>query len=146
MYRVGYALSYRGGIVMLNASVSTTMLAMNSQTWAEISGGALAFVVLVWFALRYWIASTRDPYINEIPTPTIDRMNHSALEKMRVQVEAAEQGGEIPEEVLAESADEAAPADLLQVVPEDEHTHAPHLQTPPAGATPKQPVPKDSSV
>ncbi|NNM84719.1 MAG: hypothetical protein HKL96_03040 [Phycisphaerales bacterium] len=131
---------------MLNASVSTTMLAMSSQAWAEISGGALAFVVLVWFALRYWIASTRDPQINEIPTPTIDRMNHSALEKMRVQVEAAEQGDEMPEEILAESVDEAAPDDLLQVVPEDEHTHAPHLQMPTTGAAPQQPAPKDKAV
>ena len=92
-----------------------------SQTWtAGIVGGGVAVLVVVWFALRYWIATTHDANIKDIPTPTIDRLNEQALEHMDLDpdVQAA----------LADS--EPAPADLLDFVSKEKTTAESDNQTP----------------
>ncbi len=86
-------------------------LAALSQTWMSgLVGGGVAALVIVWFALRYWIASTHDPKIKDIPTPTVDRLNTEALEHMDLD----------PEVQAALSASEPAPDDLLDLVPKDD--------------------------
>ena len=75
------------------------------------AAGAMAILIFGWFALRYWLAITRPAAIKEIETPTINRMNASALEHMI---------GESVEEAEVEmeaKRQEAAPADLLAAVP-----------------------------
>lgn len=95
-----------------------------SQTWtAGIVGGGVAVLVVVWFALRYWIATTQDPNIKDIPTPTIDRLNEQALEHMDMDPEV--------QAALADS--EPAPDDLLDFVPKDKTPAAgPEGQSPKA--------------
>ncbi len=76
------------------------------------STGFLTVVVVVgiavlggaWFALRFWLASTRLPKIREIQTPALDRLNQEALEAIGK--------GE-------EEEDEEAPEGLRKVVPRE---------------------------
>ena len=92
-----------------------------SQTWtAGIVGGGVAVLVVVWFALRYWIATTHDANIKDIPTPTIDRLNEQALEHMDLDPEV--------QAALADS--EPAPADLLDFVSKEKTTAESDNQTP----------------
>jgi uncharacterized membrane protein YqiK len=37
---------------------------------------------VVWFALKFWLASTRPVNIKEVQTPKLDRLNREALEAM----------------------------------------------------------------
>ena len=86
-------------------------IAVWSQTFtAGLVGGGVAVLVLVWFALRYWITTTHDPNIKDIPTPTIDRLNQQALEHM----------DEDPEVRAALADSEPAPDDLLAFVPKED--------------------------
>jgi hypothetical protein len=91
--------------------MGSLVLAANSGTFtAGLVGGGVAVLIMVWFAVRYWIATTRDPNIKDIPTPTIDRLNREALEHM-----------DLDPEVQAALADgEPAPDDLLDIVPKDD--------------------------
>ena len=92
-----------------------------SQTWtAGIVGGGVAVLVVVWFALRYWIATTHDANIKDIPTPTIDRRNEQALEHMDLDPEV--------QAALADS--EPAPDDLLDFVPKEKTTAESESQKP----------------
>jgi hypothetical protein len=43
---------------------------------------AIALMGVAWFALRFWLASTRPPNIRDIQTPALDRLNREALETM----------------------------------------------------------------
>jgi hypothetical protein len=63
-------------------------------------------MIIVWGVVRFWLVSTRPPKLKDVHTPTLDRMNASALEHM---------GDETPPEE-----DVAPPADLLAAVPEEE--------------------------
>jgi hypothetical protein len=65
----------------------------------------IALMGVVWFALRYWLASTRPPNIKEVRTPKLDQLNREALEAM---------AGD------GEDEDEEAPEELKKVVPEDQ--------------------------
>ena len=79
-----------------------------------LGAGAMALLVFGWFALRYWLAITRPAAIKEVETPTVNRMNASALEHMI---------GKSAEEAEAEmeaKQREAAPDDLLAAVPVEE--------------------------
>lgn len=99
-------------------------LAAFSQTWtAGFVGGGVAVLVVVWFALRYWIATTHNPDIKDIPTPTVDRLNAEALEHMDMDPEV--------QAALADS--EPAPDDLLNIIPKDsKETSTPESKTPKA--------------
>ncbi len=93
-----------------------------SQTWtAGFVGGGVAVLVVVWFALRYWIATTHDPDIKDIHTPTIDRLNEEALDHMDLDPEV--------QAALADS--EPAPDDLLDFVPKDKTPSAGPESQPP---------------
>jgi hypothetical protein len=96
-------------------------LAAWSQTWISgLAGGGVAALVVIWFALRYWIASTRDPNIKDIPTPTVDRLNAEALQHMDLDPEV--------QAALADS--EPAPDDLLNLVlKDDENDSVPERKT-----------------
>jgi uncharacterized membrane protein YqiK len=67
--------------------------------------GVVAITVLgvAWFAIRFWLASTRPVDIQEIKTPNLDRLNRQALEGL---------GGDDEEEE-----DDEAPDGLKNVVP-----------------------------
>jgi hypothetical protein len=65
----------------------------------------IAVMGVVWFALRFWLASTRSPDIKEVHTPKLDKLNCEALKAM---------GGE------GEEDDEEAPEGLKDVVSEEE--------------------------
>jgi hypothetical protein len=64
----------------------------------------IALLGVAWFALRFWLASTRPPNIREIQTPALDRLNREALEAM---------GKEEAED------DEEAPEGLRKLIPEE---------------------------
>ena len=63
----------------------------------------IAIMGVVWFGLKFWLASTRPADIKEVQTPNLDRMNREALEAL----------GEEEED-----ADEEAPEGLKDVVEE----------------------------
>jgi hypothetical protein len=65
----------------------------------------IALMGVVWFALKFWLASTRPPNIQEIRTPNLDRINQQALEVMGRQ---------------EEDDDDDVPEGLKDVVPEDQ--------------------------
>jgi hypothetical protein len=73
-----------------------------SGLWTVAVVVGIAVLGVVWFALRFWLASTRPPNIREIQTPALDRLNHAALEAMG----KGDQGE-----------DEEAPEGLRKVVP-----------------------------
>ena len=74
--------------------------------WLMVAGAVgIAVLGVAWFALRFWLASTRPANIKEIQTPRIDQLNQQALERMG--------RGE------DEEADEEPPEDLKKVVPEE---------------------------
>jgi membrane protein required for beta-lactamase induction len=54
--------------------------AMGFWTVAVVVG--IALLGVVWFALRFWLASIRPPKIQDIRTPALDRLNRRALEAM----------------------------------------------------------------
>ena len=85
------------------------VVAISQNAWAVILAGAVAVLVIAWFALRFWITVTHDSHSNEISTPTIDQMNAAALEGMND-----------PEEIARRAENEPAPADLLAAVSEKE--------------------------
>ncbi len=75
-----------------------------------ILAGGLSVLIVGWGVLRYWLWTGRKPKSNEIPTPTIDRLNIQALSKITEQ-------NDLP----LETVDEPAPDDLLAVVPANAH-------------------------
>jgi hypothetical protein len=83
------------------------VLAMTNTPGWLMAAGAVAIAVLgvAWFALRFWLASTRPADIKDIPTPRIDRLNQQALEHLA-------RGDE-------QDDDEEAPEGLKKVVPEE---------------------------
>ena len=77
-----------------------------AQNWKlALAAGGVALLLLAWFAVRWWIAVTRQPRIKDIPTPHLDRLNEQALEMMHD-----------PQTTGRQTADEASPADLLAAV------------------------------
>lgn len=87
----------------------------DGKTWiavgVAIAVGILAFAFL---GLKMWLAATRPPAINDVPTPTLDRLNQRALSHM------VEETAEEAEAEMAEKQNESAPEDLLAVVPPEE--------------------------
>ena len=74
----------------------------DSSFWLVISVVGIAVLGVAWFGVRFWLASTRPANIQEVPTPTLDRLNRAALEGL---------GGDEEDE------DEDAPEGLRDVVP-----------------------------
>jgi hypothetical protein len=81
--------------------------------YAIAAAVACAVLGVVYFAIRFWLVSTRPADIRDIPTPTLDRLNQQALERM-----AAETVEEDEEETAALE-DEDPPEGLKAVVPEE---------------------------
>lgn len=82
--------------------------------YAVIAAVACAVLGVVYFAVRFWLVSTRPADILDVPTPTLDRLNQRALERMGSEtLEEDEQETEALE-------DEEAPEGLKAVVPEEE--------------------------
>jgi len=71
--------------------------------WTVIAVVGIALMGVAWFALKFWLASTRPADIKEVQTPKLDRLNREALEAL----------GDDEEE-----ADEEAPEGLKDVVDE----------------------------
>ncbi len=70
--------------------------------WLVIAVVGVSVLGVVWFGVRFWLASTRPANIDEIPTPTLDRLNRAALEGL---------GGDEEDE------DEEAPEGLKNAMP-----------------------------
>ena len=83
------------------------------MVYAVIAAVACAVLGVVYFAVRFWLISTRPANIQDVPTPTLDRLNREALEHM-----ARESAEEDVEETEALE-EEEAPEGLKMVVPED---------------------------
>jgi len=83
--------------------VQPILAASDSTFWLVLGVVALAVLGVVWFGVRFWIASTRPADIKDIPTPTLDRLNRAALEGF---------GSD-------EDDDEDAPEGLRDVMPEE---------------------------
>jgi hypothetical protein len=78
------------------------VLAVGDSTfWLVVMVVVVAVLGVAWFGVRFWLASTRPANIQEVPTPTLDRLNRAALEGL---------GGHDEEE-------EEAPEGLRNVVP-----------------------------
>jgi hypothetical protein len=87
--------------------------------FAVIAAVACAVLGVVYFAVRFWLVSTRPADIRDIPTPALDRLNQAALERM---------GSETLEEDEEETEaleDEEPPEGLKAVVPEEEKPTGP---------------------
>ena len=82
--------------------------------------GGLSLLIVSWAALRYWLAISNKARHDEISTPTIDRLNVQALNRISDQ-----------QHLPLDPVDEPAPDDLLAVVPEDAHLQK-SSTTPPA--------------
>lgn len=79
------------------------LLALSGNSfWLVVGVVGVAVLGVAWFAIRFWLASTRPADIQEVPTPTLDRLNRAALEGL---------GGDDEED------DEDAPEGLRDVVP-----------------------------
>jgi len=87
--------------------------------YAVIAAVACAVLGVAYFAVRFWLISTRPANIRDVPTPTLDRLNREALEHMAK--ETAEED-EAETEALEE---EEAPEGLKMVVPEDAEMNPP---------------------
>ena len=77
------------------------VIALAIEVPAVLVGAVVGILVLgvAWFAVRFWLASTRPVAIKEVRTPTLDRLNEEALGQM---------GDDSEEE------DDEAPAELQQ--------------------------------
>jgi hypothetical protein len=85
-----------------------------AMMYAVVAAVACAVLGVVYFAIRFWLVSTRPADIRDIPTPTLDRLNREALERMGAEtVEEDEEETEALEE-------EEAPEGLRTVVPQEE--------------------------
>jgi hypothetical protein len=97
------------------ASAPATQAA--AQEWpigSIIIAALVAAVVFGWFGLRYWLAVTRPAAIKEVETPRINRMSAAALDHM------VGESAEDAEAELEAMRHEAAPDDLLAVIPPEE--------------------------
>jgi hypothetical protein len=81
--------------------------------YAVLAAVGVAVLGVIYFAVRFWLVSTRPADIRDVPTPALDRLNREALERM-----AAESPEEDAEETAA-LADEEAPEGLRSVVPQE---------------------------
>ena len=115
---------FSGLMVLATASAPTSTQPMalpvtNSGSMvAIIAGVSVAGLVIVFFAVKFWLMTTRPAAINDVATPTLDRRNLAELAHM---------AGESPEENEKEIEalqDEDAPADLKAVIPPDEAAKA----------------------
>lgn len=71
---------------------------------------ALGALLVAFFGVRIWLSRNRPTGTMGVPTPRINQLNSSALDRMTRDQEGAE-------EVIRESLNEPAPDDLLNVVP-----------------------------
>ena len=80
----------------MNGLFLAQAVSLDTQTTAVITGVTLAVLMVCWFALRFWIISTRPPKISDIPMPEIDRLNRRALESLAQGHNETEEDDEIP--------------------------------------------------
>ena len=94
---------------------------MESTTVLVAAVVAVAVLGVVWFAVRFWLASTRPADIKVVDTPNLDRLNRAALEGAVVDEdeEDEEEEDETANDDDDENADEEAPKGLKDVVPEE---------------------------
>jgi hypothetical protein len=98
---------------MVNEPMLTLALEMTSETMGIIAGVGVATLAVAYFGIKFWLVSTRPPAIPDVHTPTVDRLNRSALEHM------AEETLEQDEAETAALQEEEAPQDLKALVPDD---------------------------
>lgn len=72
--------------------------------WAIGAAVALAVLGVAWFALRFWLASTRPANIQEVHTPRLNRLNQNALERMARGDDDDDEDDEAPPEALKAAA------------------------------------------
>jgi hypothetical protein len=99
---------------------------MNWSVWLEhwpviVLAALAAGLLLVYAAVRYWLISTRPADIQDVPTPTVDRLNTEALTQL---TGGSEEGLRVQE--AAEH--ETAPPDLLSAVVPERQDMAPKQQ------------------
>jgi hypothetical protein len=94
--------------------LAESWLKLDAPSLAIVAGIAVAALVIIYFAIRFWLASTRPPGIQDVKTPTLDRMNLGALQHMAG--ESSEQDAQETEALK----NEEAPEDLKAVVPPEE--------------------------
>jgi hypothetical protein len=103
------------GVLFLNLADELPWYKDPTMLWSVIIASAVGLLIIVWGGVRFWVGTTRPAAIKEVHTPTLDRMNESALAQFAKTED--EEGAE-----EAESND--APADLLAVVPKEEEPAA----------------------
>ena len=110
--------NFYSGDVSINPSGGSSM-----STY--LFAGGLALLIVGWAALRYWLTVSGKSKHDEVSTPTIDRLNVQALNKITEQ-------NQLP----LESTDEPAPDDLLAVVPKDAYMQKAPVKPPVAPSNP----------
>jgi hypothetical protein len=98
---------------MVNCTLLTLALEVDQTTMGIIAGVGAATLAVAYFGIRFWLVSTRPPAIPDVKTPTVDRLNRSALEHM------AEETLEEDEEETAALQEEEPPPDLKAIVADD---------------------------
>ena len=78
------------------------IFAIDSQTLAVGAVVGVAVLGVVYFAVRFWLVSTRPPAIGDVRTPNLDRLNQEALERMgeatsQEGIEEAETDDDVPQ-------------------------------------------------
>jgi len=89
-----------------------------------IISGVLGAAILFYLALRIWLNITRPVGIKDVPTPTVDQMNMSALDAM------AGKTVEEADAALREHHNEQAPDDLVKAIPPEERRDRPSAANP----------------
>lgn len=92
------------------------VLALDQITLAVGAGVGVAALIMIFFAVKFWLVTTRPVATHDVATPALDRLNAQALEHM---------AGETAEEDEAEREaleNEDAPSDLKAALPPDETT------------------------
>ena len=67
---------------MTTPCLAPLALSATEGWWMTAAAVAIAVLGVAWFAIRFWLASTRPANIQEINTPRINRLNQQALERM----------------------------------------------------------------
>ena len=71
--------------------------------WSVIAVVGIALMGVAWFALKFWLASTRPADIQEVQTPKLDRLNREALEALGEEEEEDEEAPEGLKDVVDEA-------------------------------------------
>jgi hypothetical protein len=95
---------------------------MEPSTILVASVVGVAVLGVIWFGVRFWLASTRPVDIQDVNTPAMDRLNREALEGFGGKAKKEESAEDLEGDAFDEEEEDEGevPEGLKGVVPEDE--------------------------